>query len=411
MSLATRCTACGTIFKVVQDQLKVSEGWVRCGRCQTVFNALEGLFDLERDPPPQRRNGVTPPPPNPAAPQAPQPAEPSPSAFQPTQPPAAPQAAPGFVQPPSPPQAEPSAEESWPQDVPDTYEDDALDSRWLVRPARDGRSAKERRHRFDSDSDFSDAQFPLDAAYDPDDPEADLAPPAPPPASAAQRIPMPPIPAPGKAGKAGKGGKAKTGRKAAKTAKAEDDDPEFVKRARRRAQWRHPAVRATLSLAGLTLLLLLALQASVALRNWIAAYHPAATPWLAQLCDMAGCKIEPLQRIEVLSVDSVSLLRSAATSPQAAASASAAQADASDSTRYRLNVVLRNRAPVRIAAPHLELSLTDANGSLVARKVLSPADFAYSDSELPAAGTASLELMMTSLGGRIAGYTVELFYP
>ena len=49
MSLATRCVACGTVFRVVQDQLKVSEGWVRCGRCGDVFNALEGLFDLERE--------------------------------------------------------------------------------------------------------------------------------------------------------------------------------------------------------------------------------------------------------------------------------------------------------------------------------------------------------------------------
>lgn len=48
MSLATRCATCGTVFRVVQDQLKVSEGWVRCGRCSDVFNALEGLFDLER---------------------------------------------------------------------------------------------------------------------------------------------------------------------------------------------------------------------------------------------------------------------------------------------------------------------------------------------------------------------------
>ena len=47
MSLATRCTACGTVFRVVQDQLKVSDGWVRCGRCGEVFNALEGLFDLD----------------------------------------------------------------------------------------------------------------------------------------------------------------------------------------------------------------------------------------------------------------------------------------------------------------------------------------------------------------------------
>jgi predicted Zn finger-like uncharacterized protein len=49
MSLATRCFACGTVFRVVQDQLKVSEGWVRCGRCNEVFNALDSLFDLERD--------------------------------------------------------------------------------------------------------------------------------------------------------------------------------------------------------------------------------------------------------------------------------------------------------------------------------------------------------------------------
>ena len=47
MSLATRCTVCGTVFRVVQDQLKASEGQVRCGRCGEVFNALEGLFDLE----------------------------------------------------------------------------------------------------------------------------------------------------------------------------------------------------------------------------------------------------------------------------------------------------------------------------------------------------------------------------
>lgn len=45
--LATRCTACGTVFRVVPDQLRVSEGWVRCGRCAQVFNALESLADLD----------------------------------------------------------------------------------------------------------------------------------------------------------------------------------------------------------------------------------------------------------------------------------------------------------------------------------------------------------------------------
>ena len=39
MSLITRCPACGTMFKVVPDQLKVSQGWVRCGQCASVFDA------------------------------------------------------------------------------------------------------------------------------------------------------------------------------------------------------------------------------------------------------------------------------------------------------------------------------------------------------------------------------------
>ena len=39
MSLITRCPACGTMFKVVSDQLKVSQGWVRCGQCADVFDA------------------------------------------------------------------------------------------------------------------------------------------------------------------------------------------------------------------------------------------------------------------------------------------------------------------------------------------------------------------------------------
>ena len=47
MSLATRCPSCATVFRVAEDQLRVSEGFVRCGRCDAVFNAREQLFDLE----------------------------------------------------------------------------------------------------------------------------------------------------------------------------------------------------------------------------------------------------------------------------------------------------------------------------------------------------------------------------
>jgi predicted Zn finger-like uncharacterized protein len=39
MSLITCCPVCGTMFKVVPDQLRISEGWVRCGHCAEVFDA------------------------------------------------------------------------------------------------------------------------------------------------------------------------------------------------------------------------------------------------------------------------------------------------------------------------------------------------------------------------------------
>lgn len=53
MSLITCCPACGTMFRVVPDQLKISEGWVRCGHCGEVFDATLHMTDrapLEPEP-------------------------------------------------------------------------------------------------------------------------------------------------------------------------------------------------------------------------------------------------------------------------------------------------------------------------------------------------------------------------
>lgn len=43
MSFITRCPACSTSFKVVSDQLKISDGWVRCGHCHHIFDATLDL--------------------------------------------------------------------------------------------------------------------------------------------------------------------------------------------------------------------------------------------------------------------------------------------------------------------------------------------------------------------------------
>src|SRR5580765_5872930 len=49
MSLVTRCPACATAFKVVRDQLRISDGWVRCGRCSQVFDATQSLQSTGED--------------------------------------------------------------------------------------------------------------------------------------------------------------------------------------------------------------------------------------------------------------------------------------------------------------------------------------------------------------------------
>lgn len=67
MSQITRCPACGTTFKVVADQLRISDGWVRCGQCKDVFDASAHLLPSG----PARRGAPPPPPPSQAAAPAP----------------------------------------------------------------------------------------------------------------------------------------------------------------------------------------------------------------------------------------------------------------------------------------------------------------------------------------------------
>ncbi len=43
--MKTRCPDCQTTFRVTPEQLKARAGRVRCGQCQSVFNALDSLLD------------------------------------------------------------------------------------------------------------------------------------------------------------------------------------------------------------------------------------------------------------------------------------------------------------------------------------------------------------------------------
>ena len=48
MSMITKCSACGTVFRVTPQQLQAQHGMVRCGRCAAVFDGFQALT-TERD--------------------------------------------------------------------------------------------------------------------------------------------------------------------------------------------------------------------------------------------------------------------------------------------------------------------------------------------------------------------------
>lgn len=50
--LVTRCPACRTAFRLVADQLRLRQGLVRCGKCDTVFDAREHLIEVPAAPTP-----------------------------------------------------------------------------------------------------------------------------------------------------------------------------------------------------------------------------------------------------------------------------------------------------------------------------------------------------------------------
>lgn len=184
--------------------------------------------------------------------------------------------------------------------------------------------------------------------------------------------------------------------------------PGFVKQAQAQARWRHPAVRGGLVLMAVGLVLALTMQVAHQFRDLIAAHHPPLQPYLAQWCEQVGCELKAPLRIEDLQVDSLTFVRATSEGPDA----------------YRLTVVLHNKAPIDLAWPAIDLSLTDTTGALLIRRVFSPQDANWQDSAEPVAQAggrppaAAPARRSTTLQWRLkiarlqpAGYTADIFYP
>jgi hypothetical protein len=73
-------------------------------------------------------------------------------------------------------------------------------------------------------------------------------------------------------------------------------------------------------------------------------------------------------------------------------------------------VTLKSRSPLTLALPSVDLTLTDANGRLVARRALAPRDFRAPEVIAPRA-EAAMQVLLSAGTPSVVGYTVEIFYP
>jgi predicted Zn finger-like uncharacterized protein len=339
MSLATRCTSCATTFRVVQDQLKVSEGWVRCGRCDAVFNALEGLFDLGRDAPADQDDPIV----TLLAPRPPQP-----PAWAPVVPDEA---------------EEDAASDDAPASNLGELLADPIDAH-LFGPRKKAEAAPKPATQLGARDrvEFSDARFDSDLfaenASSVPDTELIVA-----PATDAEALPL-----------------------------ESSARPDFVRRAERRARWESGPARAALAVASVLALLALALQAGHHFRDTLAAQSPALRAPLVAWCRFAGCTLEAPRRLEDIFVESSTLTRAAS------------------QDGFVLSITLRNRGTLTLVLPSIDLTLTDDNGRLLARRALAPRDF-HAPEVLAAGAEASLQTALSAGSAPVVGYVVEIFYP
>lgn len=147
----------------------------------------------------------------------------------------------------------------------------------------------------------------------------------------------------------------------------------------------------------LVLLLGLSAQALYFYRIEIAARLPGAKPALSGYCELLRCSIPLPKKAELMSIESSDL-----------------EADPQQANVISLSVLLRNHASYTQAYPNLELSLTDMQDKVVARRIFAPAEYlrVRSDEKLGigASREMSVKLRLDTADLKPAGYKLFLFY-
>lgn len=133
-------------------------------------------------------------------------------------------------------------------------------------------------------------------------------------------------------------------------------------------------------------------QAALAWHDELLHAAPVLKPVLEVACVMADCRLEPVRRLQALSVES-------------------SQLSQLGGTIYQFNATVRNRSGAEVAAPALDLVLTGNDGQVIARKAMRWTDFGLRNRSMDAQQEVSLQTNLNTGTTAVAGFTIELFYP
>lgn len=148
----------------------------------------------------------------------------------------------------------------------------------------------------------------------------------------------------------------------------------------------------------LLLLLIFTSQVFYFYRIEIAARLPGLKPALMSYCELLQCTVPLPKKSDLMSIESSDL-----------------EADPLQANIITLSAVLHNRATHLQAYPSLELSLTDIQDKIVARRTFTPSEYLKTgESEklgLTANNEIGIKLHLDTTDLKPAGYKLFLFYP
>lgn len=166
-------------------------------------------------------------------------------------------------------------------------------------------------------------------------------------------------------------------------------------------EFRMPATpRRTGMWSGLSalLLMLLAAQAAYVFRTELSIALPQTRKLYDQACAVIGCSMASPALSRFLHIEASDLKA----------------VDAGVPNEIELSVSIRNRAPVELAHPAFELTLTDAHDQALARRIFLPRDYrsgGAAGGAIKPGAEMPVHLFLNTGEVRAAGYRLYLFYP